>query len=118
MLTQVTQLTLARSITPLVVKIFERLRDPQRQNKVISARHAAEVMDCIAPQNGDRCYNGDTQQDASEFLGSLLDQFEKEEMERSSSTSSESTDVHKLFSGEIQIEVSLYHGLAIQSCFH
>ena len=61
-------------------------------------------MACIKPKHS---YNGETQEDAAEFLSVLIDQLEEEEQRFSEVSTSDSTDVRRLFGGEITEVVRL-----------
>ena len=79
------------------------MRDSREQH-AISAGIVAEVIACI---KNDESYNGDSQEDAAEFLSILIDELEKEEQRFSKVSTLESTDVHRLFCGEIEEVVRL-----------
>ena len=87
----------------MIVELFRQMRDSRKQN-AISAETVAEVIACI---KNDKSYNGDTQQDAAEFLSVLIDELEEEEQRFSQVNTVNSTDVHRLFRGEIREVVSL-----------
>ena len=79
------------------------MRDSQGQN-AIKTELLAEVIACI---KDDESYNGETQEDAAEFLSILIDQLGEEEQRFSQASTSGSTNVHRLFSCEITEVVRL-----------
>lgn len=79
------------------------MRDPQRQHP-FSAEVLAEFIACI---DGEETYNGDSQEDAAAFLSLLIDRLEQEEQHFSQVDTRESTDVHRLFRGEMKEVVRL-----------
>lgn len=89
-------LTFDRSMTSQACKIFEGMRSESGDGAPSSAKFAAEALACLT---NIKEYNGESQQDANEFQGVLLDQLEDEENVQVQLGQKDSKSLYNLFRG-------------------